>query len=77
MDSITREGCKLVLNEVYEGDLQGFIARSDAFFAVMPKSDVENELSEFSPLYDAGDQEQQDGDGFAKSDFERKQEAIV
>jgi hypothetical protein len=25
MDSITREGCKLVLNEVYEGDINGFL----------------------------------------------------
>jgi hypothetical protein len=55
MDSITREGCKLVLNEVYEGDIDGFIARGDAFFAVMPDPDVEKELSEFSPLYEATD----------------------
>lgn len=27
MDSITREGCKLVLNEVYEGDIEALIAR--------------------------------------------------
>jgi hypothetical protein len=51
MDSITREGCKLVLNEVYEGNIQDFISRAEAFFAVMPDPDVEKELSEHSPLY--------------------------
>lgn len=53
MDSISREGCKLVLNEVYEGDIGGFISRGDAFFAVMPNPESERELSEFSPLYEA------------------------
>jgi hypothetical protein len=51
MDSITREGCKLVLNEVYEGDIDGFLRRADQFFAVMPDPDIEKELSEHSPLY--------------------------
>ncbi len=58
MDSITREGCKLVLNEVYEGDIEGFMARGDAFFAVMPNPDIEKELSEYSPLYDEHDQDE-------------------
>lgn len=57
MDSISREGCKLVLNEVYEGALEGFIARGDAFFAVMPNPDIEKELSEHSPLYEADEPE--------------------
>jgi len=61
MDSITREGCKLVLNEVYEGDLDGFVARGNAFFALMPNPDIEKELSEFSPLYEAGDQNGEQG----------------
>jgi hypothetical protein len=52
MDSVTRNGCKLVLNEVYEGDIQGFVDRAEAFFAVMPHPDSERELSEHSPLYD-------------------------
>jgi hypothetical protein len=52
MDSITREECKLVLNEVYESDIAGFIARGDAFFAVMPSPDSERELSQYSPLYE-------------------------
>jgi predicted GIY-YIG superfamily endonuclease len=50
MDSITREACVLVLNEVYEGEPQGFIARGDEFFAVMPSPDRERPLSEHSPL---------------------------
>jgi hypothetical protein len=51
MDSITREGCKLVLNEVYEGDITGLLERAEGFFALMPKPDNEKELSEHSPLY--------------------------
>jgi hypothetical protein len=50
MDSITRTGCKLVLNEVYEGDLQGFIDRAEAFFQVMPESGADVPLSDYSPL---------------------------
>ena len=55
MDSITRDGCKLVLNEVFEGDIDGFIERGDSFFAVMPKPDSEKELSEYSPLFSPDD----------------------
>jgi hypothetical protein len=55
MDSITREGCKLVLNEVFEGDVQGFIDRGDRFFALMPSPDSERELSEHSPSYESED----------------------
>jgi len=57
MDSITRDGCKLVLNEVYEGDIQGFIERGEQFFAVMPNPDTEKELSEHSPLYESAENE--------------------
>jgi hypothetical protein len=56
MDSITRERCKLVLNEVYEGDTSEFIARGDSFFAIMPNPETEKELSEFSPLYESEEQ---------------------
>jgi len=52
MASITREGCKLVLNEVFEGDVEGFLGRGDQFFAVMPTPNSERELSEHSPLYE-------------------------
>jgi hypothetical protein len=55
MASITREGCKLVLNEVYEGEVEGFIERGNQFFAVMPTPNSERELSEFSPLYEPDD----------------------
>jgi hypothetical protein len=51
MDSITREGCKLVLNEVYEGEIEGFLERAERFFAIMPDPDAERELSEHSPLF--------------------------
>ena len=57
MDSITREACKLVLNEVYEGDINGFLERAERFFALMPEPDKEKELSEYSPLYVSGDGE--------------------
>ena len=50
MDSITREGCTWVLNEVFEGDPEGFVSRGNAFFAVMPKAESDRELSEHSPL---------------------------
>jgi hypothetical protein len=60
MDCITRTGCKLVLNEVYEGDIQGFIDRAGAFFALMPNPDNERELSEHSPLYDAEARDESD-----------------
>lgn len=50
MDSITREGCELILNEVFEGDITGFIERGDQFFGIMPPPNSERELS-YSPLY--------------------------
>ena len=50
MDSITRENCKKVLNEVYEGEIKGFIERGDQFFSHMPNSSDEIEFSEHSPL---------------------------
>ncbi len=52
MDSITRENCKHVLNEVYEGDIDGLIERGENFFCNMPKSNDEILLSEHSPLND-------------------------
>jgi len=51
MDSITREGCKWVLNEVFEGEPEGFINRANAFFALMPSAKGERQLSEHSPLH--------------------------
>lgn len=62
MDSVTRDGCRLVLNEVYEGDVDDFIGRGDAFFALMPDPDTERELSELSPLFDTGNLDEEDSD---------------
>jgi len=62
MDSVTRTGCKLVLNEVYEGEIRGFLERGDAFFALMPNPDSERELSEHSPLYDAGSRDESEAE---------------
>ena len=36
--SITREACQWVGGEVFDGDLQGLLARADAFFSLMPSS---------------------------------------
>jgi hypothetical protein len=50
MDSITREDCKLVMNEVYEGDVDLFLKRAKDFFAVMSNSNTIVELADHSPL---------------------------
>lgn len=50
MDSISRQDCKLVMNEVYEGNVKGFIERAEAFFAQMPDPNTQTPLSEHSPL---------------------------
>ena len=34
--SITRDGCRCVGGEVFDGDLQVFVERAEAFFAIMP-----------------------------------------
>jgi hypothetical protein len=60
MDNITRDGCKLVLNEVYEGDITGFIEPAERFFALMPNPDNEKELSKHSPLYAPEEDESKD-----------------
>jgi len=50
MDSVTKVDCKLVLNEVYEGEIEGFIKRAEQFFEIMPDPTTEIELSDHSPL---------------------------
>jgi hypothetical protein len=45
-DSITREGCKSLSDEVYEGDIKGFLERAESFFGLMPKPDAKREQSE-------------------------------
>ena len=51
MDSITREGCEHVLNEVYEGEVDGFTSRGDSFFINMPSKESDMQLSQHSPLH--------------------------
>jgi hypothetical protein len=60
MDSITRQDCKLVLNEVFEGDVTGFLLRGESFFSVMPNPDSQRELSEHSPLFEPEDKNSED-----------------
>jgi len=50
MDSITRKDCHLVMNEVYEGDIEGFLSRAKEFFDIMPNKSGKPELSKYSPL---------------------------
>jgi len=50
MACITQEGCQLVMNEVYEGDIEGFLNRAEQFFNIMPENLSNPELSERSPL---------------------------
>jgi predicted GIY-YIG superfamily endonuclease len=50
MDSITRSDCELVLNEVYEGDVEKFIARGNEFFNSMPDENTKIPISPNSPL---------------------------
>ncbi len=52
MDCITKENCKLVMNEVYEGDVEIFLNRANNFFSQMPNSNTAPVLSEHSPLKD-------------------------
>jgi predicted GIY-YIG superfamily endonuclease len=52
MDSITREDCELVMNEVYEGDIQKFVERGNAFFEKMPNRKTKVKLAKHSPLKD-------------------------
>lgn len=55
MDSITRENCSLVMNEVYEGDVDAFIMRAESFFALMPNRSTEIPLADSSPLRQKND----------------------
>ena len=34
--SITREDCRCIGGEVFDGDVQGFVERAEAFFSIMP-----------------------------------------
>jgi hypothetical protein len=50
IDSLTREGCRLILNEVYEcPDIDQLLARGDAFFGQLPQPEARPDLSPHSP----------------------------
>lgn len=51
MDALTREGCRLILNEVFEcDDPEELAKRGDAFFRMLPAPDVRPPLANSSPL---------------------------
>ncbi|MBN4054818.1 GIY-YIG nuclease family protein [Nitrospira defluvii] len=54
MDSITRSDCELVLNEVYEGEIEKFISRGNEFFNSMPVENTKIPISPNSPLNEKG-----------------------
>jgi hypothetical protein len=63
IDALTREGCGLILNEVFEcDDPERLVKRGDAFFSMLPAPDVRAALASASPLnslaHDAEDAEQ-------------------
>jgi hypothetical protein len=52
IDALTREGCRLILNEVFESDdPQTLVRRGDAFFSMLPAPDVRAPLASASPLH--------------------------
>jgi hypothetical protein len=51
IDALTREGCRLILNEVFEcDDPDALLKRGDAFFDMLPAPDVRAPLAGTSPL---------------------------
>ncbi|MEW6252455.1 MAG: hypothetical protein AB1716_17590 [Planctomycetota bacterium] len=51
IDCITRVGCRLIINEVYEADdVDAAVRRGDEFFSVMPPVELRPDLSPASPL---------------------------
>jgi hypothetical protein len=65
MDALTRVGCLLILNEVFECDEpNALVERGDAFFSMLPRPDLRVSLAKASPLnstaLDAEDTEQPD-----------------
>jgi hypothetical protein len=63
MDALTREGCRLILNEVFECDEpEALVRRGDAFFSMLPAPDARVSLASGSPLnstpHDLDDAEQ-------------------
>ena len=51
IDALTREGCRLILNEVFECDEPTtLVTRGDTFFSMLPAPDVRAPLASASPL---------------------------
>ncbi|MFO1204406.1 MAG: hypothetical protein U1E63_01380 [Burkholderiales bacterium] len=51
IDALTREGCRLILNEVFEcDDPDTLVKRGDAFFRLLPAPDARAPLARASPL---------------------------
>lgn len=55
MDSITRADCVWVLNEVFEGNPEGFVSRGNAFFSLMPSPEQTRAFSVHSPARNSGE----------------------
>ncbi|MDM8006048.1 MAG: hypothetical protein QUV05_07875 [Phycisphaerae bacterium] len=54
IDALTRTGCRLILNEVFECDEPDVLAeRGDDFFRMLPEPDVRAPLAKTSPLNSA------------------------
>lgn len=54
MDALTGEGCRFILNEVFEvDDLEAIAKRGDAFFALLPDPQTRPLLSNHSPYQSA------------------------
>jgi hypothetical protein len=54
MDALTRVGCRLILNEVFECDEpNALLERGDAFFGTLPEPSVRVPLAKTSPLNSA------------------------
>jgi hypothetical protein len=55
IDALTREGCRLILNEVFEcEEPSGLVKRGDAFFSMLPVPGVRAPLASASPLNSVG-----------------------
>lgn len=59
IDALTREGCRLILNEVFEcDDPDTLIKRGDTFFNMLPAPSVRSPLASASPLNLPTDEEE-------------------
>lgn len=55
IDAVTRQGCRLVLNEVFDcDDPEALIARGEGFFGLLPAPEVRVPVASGSPLNSGG-----------------------